>query len=108
MGDERVSRAKVVTELQVEVEDGSSRVAQLEGNLRQCQAEVEGHVTRIERQAAQHKEEMRQAKRQVRETVEIHDGREECWGRRTRRVGWRQRDGCKEEGQVMAGGMEKE
>ena len=65
VGKERESRAKMVSELQVEMDNGSSRVTQMEGALRQCQAEVAVQVARIEQEAAQHAADLRQAKREV-------------------------------------------
>ena len=65
VGEERASRTTVVSELQAEVENGSSRVTQLEGQLRQCQAEMALNVTKMERETAQHRADTRQTKRQV-------------------------------------------
>lgn len=71
VGEERASRTKVVTELQTEMDNGSSRVTQLEDALRQCQVEVEVQVARMEREETRHGADLRQAERKVKEKVEV-------------------------------------
>ena len=63
--DEKACRSKAMAELQVELQDSNFQVAQLEKSLRAKKVELEGVVTKSNRELTHHKADMKQAKKQV-------------------------------------------
>ena len=67
LSEEREAHLQASAQLQGEVEVGHRQVAQLEASLQQCQAEVEGHVSRLEEDSTQYSTQIWQVKAQVRD-----------------------------------------
>ena len=63
--DEKTCRSKAMAELQVELQERNFQVAQLEKSLRAKKVELEGVITKSNRESTHHKIDMKQAKKQV-------------------------------------------
>ena len=63
--DEKACRSKAMAELQVELQESNFQVAQLEKSLRAKKVELEGVVTKSNRESTHHTADMKQAKKQV-------------------------------------------
>ena len=63
--DEKACRSKAMAELQVELQESNFQVAQLEKSLRAKKVELEGVVTKSNRESTHHKAGIKQEKNQV-------------------------------------------
>ena len=63
--DEKACRSKAMAELQVELQESNCQMAQLEKSLRAKKVELEGVVTKSNKELTHHKADIKQAKKQV-------------------------------------------
>lgn len=71
LSEEREAHLQASTQQQGEVEVGRRHVAQLEAALQQCKVEVEGHMSRLEKDSTQYSTQIWQVKAQV-STCMVH------------------------------------
>ena len=65
LSGEKILHSRAMSDLNAEIESGCTRVSQLERELSQCKMELEGHVTRVKEDTANHQAQVWQMRRQV-------------------------------------------